>query len=55
MRDSKRLAAFFGRCPSRAAALFEYAEFLAGKEGAEVAAAPPTEPLASRALSRKTW
>lgn len=46
MRDSKRLLSIFrSLSESRQQALLEYAEFLAGKEGAEIAAAPPTEPL----------
>ncbi|MDP2028676.1 MAG: hypothetical protein Q8K12_03455 [Thiobacillus sp.] len=46
MRDSKRLASIFrSLSESRQQALMDYAEFLAGKEGAEIAAAPPTEPL----------
>jgi hypothetical protein len=47
MRDSKRLVSIFRSLSEpRQQALLEYAEFLAGKEGAEIAAAPPTEPLA---------
>jgi hypothetical protein len=46
MRDSKRLLLVFRSLSEpRQQALLEYAEFLAGKEGAEIAAAPPTEPL----------
>ena len=46
MRDSKRLLSIFrSLSPARQQALLDYAEFLAGKEGAEVAAAPPAEPL----------
>jgi len=46
MRDSKRLLSIFRSLSSaRQQALLDYAEFLAGKEGAEVAAAPPAEPL----------
>ncbi len=46
MRDSKRLVSIFRALSEpRQQALLEYAEFLAGKEGAEAAAAPPTEPL----------
>ncbi|MFP5418748.1 MAG: hypothetical protein ACLGHA_06280 [Gammaproteobacteria bacterium] len=46
MRDSKRLVSLF-RCLSapRQQALLEYAAFLAEKEGAELASAPPREPL----------
>jgi hypothetical protein len=46
MRDGKRLTSIFrSLSASRQQALLDYAEFLAGKEGAEVAAAPPSEPL----------
>jgi hypothetical protein len=46
MRDSKRLVCIFRNLSeTRQQALLEYAEFLAGKEGAEIAGAPPTEPL----------
>ena len=46
MRDSKRLVSIFrSLSESRQEALLDYAEFLAGKEGAETAAAPPAEPL----------
>jgi hypothetical protein len=46
MRDSKRLASIFrGLSETRQQALLEYAEFLAGKEGADTLAAPPAEPL----------
>jgi hypothetical protein len=46
MRDSKRLLSIFRNLSeTRQQALLEYADFLAGKEGAEIAAAPPTEPL----------
>lgn len=46
MRDSKRLVSMFrSLSEARQQALLEYAEFLAGKEGAEAAAAPPAEPL----------
>ncbi len=46
MRDSKRLVSIFRTLSeSRQEALLDYAEFLAGKENAAVAAAPPAEPL----------
>ena len=46
MRDSKRLVSIFrSLSETRQQSLLEYAEFLAGKDGAEVAAAPPAEPL----------
>lgn len=46
MRDSKRLVSIFRSLSEiRQQALLEYAEFLAGKEGAEIALAPPSEPL----------
>jgi hypothetical protein len=46
MRDGKRLTSIFRSLSApRQQALLDYAEFLAGKEGAEVAAAPPSEPL----------
>lgn len=46
MRDSKRLVSIFrGLSESRQQALLDYAEFLASKEGADTAAAPPAEPL----------
>lgn len=46
MRDSKRLISIFrSLSESRQQALLEYAEFLAEKEGADIAAAPPSEPL----------
>ena len=46
MRDSKRLVSIFrALSETRQQALLEYAEFLADKEGGEIAAAPPTEPL----------
>ncbi|MDP3421919.1 MAG: hypothetical protein Q8S10_13490 [Thiobacillus sp.] len=46
MRDSKRLVSIFrSLSESRQQALLDYAEFLAGKEGADIAAAPPAEPL----------
>jgi len=46
MRDSKRLVSLFrSLSESRQQALLDYAEFLAGKEGAETASAPPAEPL----------
>lgn len=46
MRDSKRLLSIFrALSETRQQALLDYAEFLAGKEGAETAAAPPAEPL----------
>jgi len=46
MRDSKRLVSIFrGLSETRQQALLEYAEFLAEKEGADIAAAPPSEPL----------
>lgn len=46
MRDSKRLLSIFrSLSETRQQALLEYAEFLADKEGGEIAAAPPTGPL----------
>ncbi|MDA8128485.1 MAG: hypothetical protein M0Z73_07295 [Betaproteobacteria bacterium] len=46
MRDSKHLVSIFRSLSEpRRQALLDYAEFLAGKEGAEAAAAPPAEPL----------
>jgi len=46
MRDSKRLVSIFrGLSETRQQALLEYAEFLAGKEGADIASAPSSEPL----------
>ena len=46
MRDSKRLISIFRSLSgTRQQSLLEYAEFLAGKEGAETANAPPSEPL----------
>jgi hypothetical protein len=46
MRDGKRLVSLFRNLSEpRQQALLEYAEFLAGKEGLEMAAAPPAEPL----------
>lgn len=46
MHDGKRLVSLFrALSESRQQALLEYAEFLAGREGAELAAAPPGEPL----------
>ncbi|MDQ1314447.1 MAG: hypothetical protein QG662_556 [Pseudomonadota bacterium] len=46
MRDSKRLASLFrALSEARQQALMEFAEFLAEKEGADIAAAPPSEPL----------
>ena len=46
MRDSKRLVSIFRNLSeARQQALLEYAEFLAEKEGADIAAAPPSEPL----------
>lgn len=46
MRDSKRLLSTFrALSETRQQALLEYAEYLAGKEGAERATAPPSEPL----------
>ena len=46
MRDSKRLVSIFrSLSETRQQALLDYAEFLAGKEGAEITAAPPSEPL----------
>ena len=46
MQDSKRLVSLFRNLSEpRQQALLEYAEFLAGKEGAEIAEAPPAEPL----------
>lgn len=46
MRDSKRLMSMFRSLSEpRQQALLDYAEFLAAKEGAELATAPPTEPL----------
>lgn len=47
MRDSKRLLTLFrGLSAARQQALLDYADFLAGKEHIEIAAAPPAEPLA---------
>ncbi len=47
MRDSKRLLSLFRTLSStRQAALLEYAEFLASREGYDTANALPTEPLA---------
>jgi hypothetical protein len=44
MRDSKRLLSIFrALSETRQQALLDYAEFLAGKEGAEAASAPPAE------------
>lgn len=46
MRDGKRLLSLFrSLSETRQQALLEYAEFLAGREDAEAAAAPPAEPL----------
>ena len=46
MQGSKRLVSVFRNLSEpRQQALLEYAEFLAGKEGAEIAEAPPAEPL----------
>jgi hypothetical protein len=46
MRDSKRLLTVFRKLSeARQQALLDYAEFLAGKEGTEPAAALPAEPL----------
>ena len=46
MRDSKRLISLFRNLSEpRQQALLEYAEFLAGKDGTEMDAAPPTGPL----------
>jgi hypothetical protein len=46
MRDSKRLVSIFrSLSETRQQALLEYAEYLAGKEGADIAAAPSSEPL----------
>ena len=46
MRDSKRLVSMFRSLSEpRQQALLDYAEFLATKEGAETATAPPAEPL----------
>ncbi|HWR75727.1 MAG TPA: hypothetical protein VN283_00785 [Thiobacillus sp.] len=46
MSGSKRLVSIFrSLSETRQQALLEYAEFLADKEGGEIAAAPPTEPL----------
>ena len=46
MRDSKRLVSIFrSLSETRQQALLDFAEFLAGKEGAEAAEAPPAEPL----------
>jgi len=46
MRDSKRLISLFRRLSApRQQALLEYAGFLAEKEGADIASAPPSEPL----------
>lgn len=47
MRDSKRLTSIFrALSDTRQQALLDYAEFLASKEAADAAAAPPAEPLA---------
>ena len=46
MRDSKRLVSIFrSLSENRQQSLLEYADFLAGKEGADLASAPPSEPL----------
>lgn len=46
MRDSKRLLSIFrSLSETRQQGLLEYAEFLAGKDGADIATAPPSEPL----------
>jgi len=46
MRDSKRLLSIFrSLSETRQQALLEYATFLAEKEGADIAQAPPSEPL----------
>jgi hypothetical protein len=46
MRDSKRLVSLFrSLSETRQQALLDYAEFLAGKDGTEIAAAPPADPL----------
>jgi hypothetical protein len=46
MREGKRLTAILRSLSEpRQQALLDYAEFLAGKEGAEIAAAPPSDPL----------
>jgi len=46
MRDSKRLVSILrSLSETRQQALLEYAEFLAGKEGADIASAPSSEPL----------
>lgn len=46
MRDSKRLVSIFRNLSeTRQQALLEYAEFLAAKEGADIASAPPSETL----------
>jgi hypothetical protein len=46
MQDSKRLVSLFRNLSEpRQQALLEYAEFLAGKDGSAMAAAPPAEPL----------
>lgn len=46
MRDSKQLLKVFrSLSEARQQALLDYAEFLAGKEALDLAAAPPAEPL----------
>lgn len=46
MRESKHLLSLFRSLSEpRQQALLEFAEFLAGKEGADIASAPPSEPL----------
>lgn len=47
MHDGKRLMSLFRSLSEpRQQALLDFAEFLAGKESADLAAAPPAEPLA---------
>lgn len=47
MHDGKRLMSLFRSLSEpRQQALLDFAEFLAGKDGAALAAAPPAEPLA---------
>lgn len=46
MHDGKRLISLFRSLSEpRQQALLDFAEFLAGKDGADLAAAPPAEPL----------
>lgn len=46
MHDGKRLMSLFRSLSEpRQQALLDFAEFLAGKDGADLAAAPPAEPL----------